>query len=194
MSQYITSSELQSFLGVAIPEPQALLLADMCESFFNQIIWSDTLKESSKTAYFDFKEVYKHGGAVLYSPTYKPTSVTSINGVSAGVINTDYTILWRKITFKETLTVPTTFPERLTMVYVSWLDTIPNDVKTCCLYIGKGLWKNKESFDVASFKQDLLSVNYAGWKGILEQIIDPSEVNFIKMIANKYFVTHTYGI
>ena len=194
MSNYITSSELQSFLGVTIPEPQALLLTDMCESFFNQIIWSDGLLSSTKTAYFDSKEVYKHGGAVLYSPTYKPTAVTSINGVSAGTIDVDYTILGRKITFKDYLTVPTTFPERLSMVYVSWLATIPNDVKTCCLYIWKGLWKNKESFDVASFRQDLLSVNYTQGKGILEQLIDSSEVNFIKLIANKYFVTSTYGI
>jgi len=194
MAQYISSSELQSFLGVTIPEPQALLLVDMCESFFNQIIGSDGILTSTKTAYFDSSEVFKHGGMVLYSPTYKPTSVTSINAVSPGTIDVDYTIVGRKITFKDTLTVPTTFPERLTMVYVSGVATIPMDVKTCCLYIGKGLWKNKETFDVASFRQDLLSVNYTTGKGILEQIIDPSEVNFIKLIANKYFVTKTYAI
>lgn len=120
--------------------------------------------------------------------------MTTVLGVSPGTINVDYTIIGRRIEFKEYKGIPSTFPQRIPIVYVSGITTIPNDIKTCCLYIAKGLHKNKEQMDVASFRQDLLSVNYTTGKSMLEALVDPSEVTFINLIANKYRVTQSYDI
>ncbi len=138
MSNYISKEEINSFIGVDMGAINTQLIADTAETIFNELIGSDGLLASSKTEYF-YDGDFGLGkiGRVFFLRTYNPTVITTINGVSPGTVNVDYTLIGRRLEFEFAKDKPTTFPVRYTIVYTSGLSTIPNEVKTACLYIAK---------------------------------------------------------
>jgi hypothetical protein len=166
MGNYITSEEVQSFIGTDCDEGTASLLVDMSEALFNSLINSETgLISSTKTEYFDPRRDFNSPtkvGRVFLLRTYKPTAITSINGVSPGTLNTNYTLIGRRLEFEFAKDYSTGFPYRYTIVYTSGLQSteIGSDIKLVCYYIAKGLFEKKKHMDVESFRQDLLSVKY----------------------------------
>ncbi len=130
--------------------------------------------------------------------SYKPTTITTVNGVSAGTLNTNFTLTGRRLELEFAKDYPTAFPYRYTVVYTSGLTQSEldsaKDIKTACLYIAKGLYERKKHMDVTSFKQDLLTVNFTTGKDFLDVLSDASEVSFIKLIVNKYLVPYFYAV
>lgn len=202
MGNYITSSEVQGFIGTWCDDGTASLLADMSEAFFNQLINSDSgLLSSAKTEYFDPKRDFscrEKVWKVFLLRSYKPTTITTVNGVSPGTLNTNFTLTGRRLEFEFAKDYPTAFPYRYTVVYTSWLTASEldsaKDIKTACLYIAKGFYERKKHMDVTSFKQDLLTVNFTTGKDFLDVLSDASEVSFIKLIVNKYLVPYFYAV
>lgn len=194
MSNYILKEDLNSFLWIDIDSVQAQLIVDTAETIFNQLIGSDWLVQSQKTEYFyDWDFGLGKIGRVFFLKTYNPTVITTINGTSPGTINVNYTLIGRRLELEYAKEFPTTFPRRHTVVYTSGLATIPSEIKTACLYISKGLYEQKKNMNVASFKQDLLSVNYNG-KDFLTLLSDPSEITFINLIISKYLIPIYYVV
>lgn len=202
MGNYITSSEIIGFIGTSCDEGTASLLADMSEAFFNQLINSPAgLLSSVKTEYFDPKRDFScpaKVGKVFLLRSFKPTAITTVNGVSAGTLNTNFTLTGRRLEFEFAKDYPAAFPYRYTVVYTSGLTAdelnSAKDIKTACLYIAKGLFERKKHMDVSSFKQDLLTVNFTTGKDFLDVLSDASDVSFIKLIVNKYLVPYFYAI
>lgn len=200
MGNYISSSEVVAFVGCDSTNADAIV--DMAEAVFNQLINSPTsLLQSAKTEYFDPKRDFptpSKVGKVFLLRTYKPTTITTINGASPGTLNTNYTLTGRRLEFEFAKDLPTSFPYRYTVVYTSgltaWEITSAKDLKTACLYIAKWLYEKKKHMDVTSFKQDLLTVDFENGKDFLNTLSDPGEVSFIKLISNKYLVPYFYAL
>lgn len=201
MGNYITSSEVAKFIGTSCNDGTASLLAEMSESFFNQLVNSPSgLLSSEKTEYFDPKRDFSCAskvGKVFLLRSYKPTTITSVNGVSVGAINVNFTLTGRRLEFEYAKDLPSVFPYRYSVTYTSGLTAgeleDAKDIKTACLYIAKGLFERKKHMDVTSYKQDLLTVNFSTGKDFLDVVSDPSEVSFIKIIVNKYLVPYFYA-
>ncbi len=172
----------------------------MSEALFNRLINSDSgLISSTKTEYFDPRTDFgsqSKVGKIFLLKTYRPTVITSINGVSPGTANVDYTLVGRRLEFQYGKDYSSVFPFRYTVVYTSGLTTeeIGNDIKTVCYYLSKGLFERKRHMDVASFRQDLLSVNFTTSNDFLDVVSNPSEISFIKLITNKYLIPHFYAV
>lgn len=196
MAQYISSAEVIAFIGPACNSTNAGFLVATSEAIFNQLVGSENgLASSAKTEYWVERD-FKRGevGRVFNLRTYKPTVITSINDASPGTLNTDYTLQGRRLEFEFAKDLPTTFPYRYKVAYTSGLATIPDEIKTCCLYLAKGMFDTKVAGNMSGFKQDLLSVNYSTGKTLETIVADPSEASFIRLIANKYLVPYFYAV
>ena len=126
---------------------------------------------------------------------YKPTAVTTVNGASAGTIDVDYIITGNRLEFKDTKTAPTTFPFRFRIVYTAGIvaanvAAVPVDIKTAIKTLASAIYSTRKASGVASFKQDLLSINYKD-TNVLDTILDPAEKNVVQVIARKYTVYQT---
>jgi len=123
MGKYITPEEVQSFIGPDCDSLNAELLVGMSEALFNRLINSENgLISSEKTEYFDPKRDFgspSKVGKVFLLRTYKPTAITSVNGVSPGTANVNYTLIGRRLEFEFAKEYTTTFPNRYTVVYTS---------------------------------------------------------------------------
>jgi len=191
--RYVTVAEVNSLLGTSGEDTLITSLIEWAESLFDNLIGSETgLLTSSKTEFFeidDQSKPYDIRNRVFDLWTHKPTAITSINWVSTGTVNVDYTITRQRLEFEDYQIQPTSFPYRFKIIYVSGyadIAAIPNDVKTAVKYIVGALYNTKNAQWVASFRQDLLYVNYNG--SILDTILDGSEKNFIQSVINKYTV------
>jgi len=188
MGMYVTTSEVSALTGA--PNDSTLsAVIDGVESLFNGLIGSETgLITSTKTEYHPVENKCDNG-RVFYLKTFLPTSVTTINAVSPGTLDTDYTITGEKLELKDYATTPTVFPYRYKIVYTSGyssISTIPNDIKLAIKTIVGAIWNSRQTQGMASFKQDLLSVNYKD-TSILD-ILGTDEKNFINSIINRYKV------
>ncbi len=190
---YITLPEIQNFIGVSDNETLLNIMWETAESIFNNLIRSSGLTSGSKTDYFSVEDFAPGvAGRIFYLKNYNPTAVTTINGVSPGTVNVNYTLVGRRLEFALPVELPSTFPYRYTLVYTAGLSTITSDIKTACLYIVKGIWEQRKTMDIVSFSQDLLSVNYSADK-FLDTITNESEKNFVRLIINKYTVPYFYA-
>jgi hypothetical protein len=105
--------------------------------------------------------------------------------VDPGSVGTDFIIESNRIELKNPLTPSTTFPYRYTIEYSAGYSTIPEDVKLAVLTLASAIYTTKGSQGVASFRQDLLSVNYKA-DGILDTIGDPEKKGQVQAVVNKY--------
>lgn len=192
--RYVTVAEVNSLLGTSGEDTLITSLIEGAESLFDSLIGSDTgLLTSSKTEYFevnDLSKPYLLRDRVFDLGTYKPTAITTINGVSPGTVNVDYTITRQRLEFKLPQISPNTFPYRFAIVYTSGyadIAAIPNDVKTAVKYIVGALYNTKNAQGIASFRQDLLSVNYKDGS-VLDTILDGNQKNFIQAVIQSYSV------
>ena len=136
---------MNSFLGISGEDSHITSLIEGAESIFDTLIKSELgLLTSTKTEYHDPKE-YNDS---FWMRTYKPTDITTINGVDPGTIGTDYIIDGTKLVLKEALLFPTNFPYNFKIVYVSGfadINAIPQDVKIAIKYIVAGLYNTTKS-------------------------------------------------
>lgn len=125
---------------------------------------------------------------MFYLKRYKPTDITTIDGVDPGTLGTDYIIEGQKLTLKTALSYPSAFPYRHTIVYKAGEVSVPEDVKNACLFIVGGMYTARNTQGVGSFRQDLLSVNYAPDNNVLTNILSPDQSDFLKVTVRKYSV------
>lgn len=198
--RYVTTAEVNTLLGISGEDTLIDSLIDGAESLFDNLIGSETgLISSTKTEDFavdDDSKPRSKRNRVFDLGTYKPTAITTINGASPGTVNVDYTLTRQRLEFKDIPTPPSAFPYVYRIVYVSGYTAIdaqtqtyplPADIKTAVKYITAGLYNTKNAQGIASFKQDLLSVNYKDGS-ILDTILDPASKSFIQAVVANYTV------
>jgi len=198
--RYVTTAEVNTLLGTSGEDELIDSLIDGAESLFDTLIGSETgLISSTKTEDFAVEDQSKPAAKrnrVFDLRTHKPTAITTINGAAPGTLNTDYTLTRNRLEFKDAPTAPSAFPFIYRIAYVSGYTAIdagtqtyplPADVKTAIKYIVAGFYNTKNAQGIASFKQDLLSVNYKDGS-ILDTILDQSGKSFIQAVVTKYTV------
>jgi hypothetical protein len=148
-------------------------------------VWLET--RTGITEYFKpgYSPSFCEEGSVFYLKNSPITDVTKVNGVDPGSVGTDFIIESNRIELKNPLTPSTTFPYRYTIEYSAGYSTIPEDVKLAVLTLASAIYTTKGSQGVASFRQDLLSVNYKA-DGILDTIGDPEKKGQVQAVVNKY--------
>lgn len=165
-TRYVSTAEVKSYLGITSARYDTVLgmIIETCENIFDGLIESKHgLFTETITEYHDPAEYStSQQGRVFFLKAHNPTAVTSINGVSPGALNTDYTLNGRRIELKNSITFPTTFPYKWPIVYTAGYatDAIPADVKLAIMIMANAYWLDKKSAGISSFKQDLLSVTY----------------------------------
>lgn len=188
--KYITTAEGKAILGISGEDTLVESLVEGASNLIDTLIASTGLETSVKS---EFHALDRHDvtpskrSTVFYLKTKNPTAVTSINGVSVGTINVDYIIEGQKLTLKDPATAPTAFPYNYKIVYTSGYTAIPEDIKLAVKYLLAGLYNSRKSQGIASFRQDLLSVNYNS-DSILDTILDTEQKNFVKAIITKYSI------
>lgn len=115
--------------------------------------------------------------------------MTSVNGTSAGVLDTNYTLDGILLEFANTWNYPTTFPYRYKIVYVAGYTEIPADVTQIINMMTGAIYNKRNTEGISSFKQDLLTVNYKDGNA-LDTILDPTDKGIFLAVVNKYKV-HT---
>ncbi len=188
MGRYVTTSEVSDFTGA--PDNATLgAVIDGVESLFDMLIGSESgLITGNKTEYHPVEDK-ANNGRIFYLKTLLPTTITTVNWVSAGTLDTHYTLEGQKLEFKDYVASPTVFPFRYKIVYVSGyssISTIPNEIKLALKQIVGAVWNSKQSQGMASFRQDLLSINYKD-ESILD-ILGTNERSHINTIINRYKV------
>ena len=188
MPAYVTTSEVSDFTGA--PNDTTLsAIIDGVESLFNGLIGSETgLLTSIKTEQHEMN-TNRGNGRIFYLKTLKPTAITTINGISPGTINVNYTIVGQKLENELAVTTPTAFPYRYTVVYASGfasISTIPADIKLIIKMLAGAVVNTRKTEGIASFKQDLLSVNYKD-TSILD-LLSPENRNAVNLVVNRYRV------
>jgi hypothetical protein len=199
MPRYITIAEVNTMLGISGEDTLISQLIDGAESIFDGLIGSETgLITSAKTEDFAINnpnQPREKRNRVFYLGTYKPTAITTINGASPGTANVDYTLSGNVLEFKDAQTPPTTFPYRFRIVYTSGfadINAIPPDIKAAIKTITAAFYNTKNAQGIASFRQDLLSVNYKDGS-ILDTIIDPASKNIVQATVARYTVYDFYA-
>lgn len=198
---YVTTAEVKTHLSISGSSQDALIdaLIDGAESLFNSLIGTDSLISSAHTEDFDIDDAnvsfYKRN-RLFYLGAYKPTAVTTVNGVSAGTLDQDYIITGNTLELKETPSIPTTFPYRIRIVYTAGINGgtetagVPADIKLAIKTITGSLYNTRKADGIASFKQDLLSVNYKD-ENPLDTLLSPENYSAITLTARKYTVFKT---
>lgn len=192
--RYVTTAEVNTLLGISGEDTLIDSLIDGAESLFDNLIGSETgLISSTKTEDFAVDDPSKpiaKRNRVFDLGTYKPTAITTINGTSPGTLDVDYTLTRNRLELKDVPTPPSSFPYRYRIAYVSGfadIDHVPADIKTAIKYIAAGFYNTKNAQGIASFKQDLLSVNYKDGS-ILDTILDSNAKTFLQAVVANYTV------
>jgi hypothetical protein len=200
-TRYLDKAELKLLLDISGTGQDTLLdaIIESAESIFDTLIAQPSgLISSSHTEDFavnDTSKPWTDRNRVFELGAYKPTAVTTINGVSAGTIDVDYILDGQRLEFKDTKEGPTAFPYRFRIVYTAGitaanLAAVPTDIKTAIKTLASAIYATRKASGVASFKQDLLSINYKD-TNVLDTILDPAEKNTVQLIAQKYTVHNT---
>ena len=197
--RYITNTDIKLLLDITGSAQDTLLdmLIGAAESIFDNLIGEDSgLLTSSKTEDFPIDDTnlpYDDRNQVFNLGHIYPTAITSINGLSMGTVDVDYTITRQRLELKQPKTAPTAFPYRWRVVYTSgYANTaaIPDDVKYAIKTIVAAMYAGRKASGVASFKQDLLSINYKD-KNVLDTLLDGTEKGIIQTIVQNYTVYRT---
>lgn len=198
---YVTTAEVKTHLSISGSSQDALIdsLIDGAESLFNGLVGTDSLISSTHTEDFavdDLNKPYDSRNRVFNLGSYKPTAVATINAVSVGTIDVDYTITNQRLELKDYPTRPSAFPFRFRIAYTAGIDGgvatagVPADIKLAIKTLTAALYNTRKSEGISSFKQDLLSINYKDGS-ILDTLGDPSLKSHIVTTARQYTVFRT---
>lgn len=200
-TRYLDKADLKLLLDISGTGQDNLLdaIIESAESIFDALIGQESgIISSSHTEDFavnDQNKPWADMNRVFDLGAYKPTAVTTINGVSAGTIDVDYILDGQRLIFKDSKTAPTAFPFRFRIVYTAGIvaaniTAIPQDIKTAIKTLASAIYATRKASGVASFKQDLLSISYKD-TNVLDTILDPDQKNAVQLIAQKYTVHNT---
>lgn len=198
--RYVTIADTNTFLGKSGEDTLIYQLIVNAEALFDNIISSKTgLISSTKTEdfpIFDKDLRAENTGRVFWLRTHYPTSITTVNAVSPGTLDVDYTLERTRLEFKNAVAVPNAFPYRYRIAYVSGYTAIdagtqtyplPSDVKLAIYMLVGALYNSRNADGISEFKQDLLTVKYSD-KSILKSIMDPASFDSFQSIAQSYTV------
>lgn len=188
--KYTTLAKLNEYLGTSGIDALVTSIWESAEALFDTLIGT-TLESSSRTQHFPvwYTDCLYEEWRIFYLNAQNITAVATVNGVSAGVLNIDYTIETQKLELKNWVNRPSTFPYRYTVAYTAGYSTIPNDVIMAINTISGAMYNTKNAQGISSFKQDLLSVNYET-DTILDTLGDSESKWMLEAVINKYKV-HT---
>lgn len=206
MPRYTTATDVISYgIGSAAETTLIEKLIDNAEALLDNLLGSKTgLISSNKTEYFPYNQnqPYEKRGKVFFLKTIYPTAIVSIDGVSPGTAGVDYLLEAQRLELKNPVTMPNVFPFKTVIVYTSGysaLDAnpqtypIPKDIKLAVIYMVGALYNRRKTEGIASFKQDLLSINYEKGSGILDTILDPENANFVQAVIAQYKQYNVYS-
>lgn len=188
--RYVNLTELNNFLGTSGIDSTVTDIGESAEALLDTLIGTVGLEQRTGiTEYFKpgYSPVYDEEGSVFYLKNTPITDVTKVNGVDPGTINTDFIVEVNRIELKTPVSPTNTFPYRYTIEYTAGYTTIPEDVKLAVNTLASAIYSTKSSQGVASFRQDLLSVNYKA-ESILDTIGDPGKKGLVQAVINKYRV------
>lgn len=186
--KYVNITELNNFLGTSGIDSTITDMGESAEALLDTLIGTVGLEQRTGiTEYFKpgYSPVYDEEGSVFYLKNTPVTDVTKVNGVDPGTVLTDFIIEYNRVELKTPVSASNTFPYRYTIEYTAGYTTIPEDVKLAVLTLASAIYTTKGSQGVASFRQDLLSVNYKA-DGILDTIGDPEKKGQVQAVVNKY--------
>lgn len=206
MPRYTTASDVISYgIGSAAETTLISNLIDNAEALLDNLLGSKTgLISSNKTEYFPYNlnQPYEKRGKVFFLKTIYPTAIVSIDGVSPGTPGVDYLLEAQRLELKESVTMPNTFPYKTKIIYTSGYSSltadpqsypIPQDIKLAVIYMVAALYNRRKSEGIASFKQDLLSINYEKGSGILDTLLAPDNANFVQAVIAQYKQYNVYS-
>lgn len=189
--KYTTTASINAYLGTSGIDALLTQLAEGAEALFDTLT-GDGIETKTHTDYFDmgyYRQNPYNEGRVFYLPAVNVTAVTSVNGVSAGTIDVNYAIFGSKLELQYPVSMPTTFPYKYKVIYTAGFATIPSDVILAINTIVGAIYNTRNSNGIASFKQDLLSVNFKD-ASILDTLLDSETKGMIQAIVTKY-TAHT---
>lgn len=128
--KYTTLASLNAYLGTSGIDTLLTQLADSAEAMLDTLL-GDGIEQKAHTdifqvGYYSSNPIKE--GRVFYLNAINPTAVTSVNGTSAGTINTDYILDGNKLEFATNWNSPTTFPYHFKIIYTAGYATIPLDI------------------------------------------------------------------
>jgi len=188
---YITLAEANNYLGTSWEDTLIDSIILSAESILNNLLKVATITQATYTENIKFPAYtgagYTSYGKSFYLSNINPTSITSIDGISVWVLNTDYTIAGRKITLKLPMQTNPVFPFTNTVIYTAWFATAPNDIKHAMYILTSWLYNTRKTEWIKRFKQSLLEIEYkdTNW---LDTILDNSNKWVLQAIVNKYKV------
>lgn len=154
---YVTTTEVNTFLGTSWEDSLITLLWDMVESFLHTSL---RITSFSTATYNEFHEATfplnlneKH---FYILKELNPTVLTAINDIN--VSSDDYLLEGRMLNLDTTYTVDDW--NRVKFTYTAWFSTIPQDVKSMVLYGISGLYNARKGVGIKSFTQGQLTVSY----------------------------------
>lgn len=186
--KYTTIDKLNTYLGTSGVDSLITQIGESAEALLDTLI-GDGIESKQHTEVFKvwYSANICNEGRVFYLGATNPTQVTSVNGISAGVIDTNYTLNGTCLEFANAWNIPSAFPFQYKIIYTAGFATIPKDVELAVHTITSAIYSTRNAGGIASFKQDLLSVNYKD-ASILDTLLDKETAGIIQAIVNKYSV------
>lgn len=119
MAKYVTVDDVNSYLGISGSDTLIGSLILGAEALFDTLAGTNGIESKSRTQ--DIKLGYADSqydeGRVFYLNAVNITALTTINGVSQGTIDVDYTVSLQKVELKNYVAIPSTFPYRYRVVF-----------------------------------------------------------------------------
>lgn len=187
--RYTTTASLNAYLGTSGIDALLTQLGESAEALLDTLmgdgIESKTHTDIFPVGYYSANPCKE--GRVFYLMGTNPTAVATVNGTSAGTINVDYTLRGTCLEFANGWTSPSAFPYQYKIAYTAGYSTIPSDVQQAVNMIVGALYNTRNANGIASFKQDLLSVNYKDGS-VLDTILDTESKGVVQAVVNRYKV------
>lgn len=195
-TRYVSVADANSMLGTSGEDTLVEAVIIGAEALFDTVAGISGLQERAVTEDHPTEPTNvrpEDAGRVFYlaQPAPKTSAAVTVNGVSLGTHGTDYEISGNRLELAVPVSRPTAFPYRWRIAYTAGFATnaIPEDVKLAVKTIVSAVWQRKAAEGVASFSQDLLTVNFKQ-ASLLDEIGGTSS-HFVKAVAAKYSVPMT---
>lgn len=146
---YVTTTEINTFLGTSWEDSLLTLLRDMVESFLHSELRITSFEEQSYTEYHEARDDF------YIVKELNPTILTSINDVAAS----NYLFEGRLLRIKDSYTCDSW--GRIKLIYTAGYATVPQDVKTLVLYMVWGAYNARKGIGIKEWTQGQLSVTYS---------------------------------